>query len=87
MRITRRELRNIIREEFANGIPEFALQEVAIDTAKKARALILKYVQERAESEQHAREILQSAEETIHLVESDVHEVLAKRLSSFVRYV
>lgn len=87
MRITKRELRNIIREEFVNGIPEFALRELAIDSSKRARNLVAKYVQERAESEEHAREILKSAEETLHMFEGDVYEALVNRLSAFVRYV
>lgn len=87
IRLTRQQLSDLIREEFANGIPDFALRELSIDVSNKAKSLIVSFVQQRAESESHAREIMVASEEALQHIEDDVYDVLIKRLGSFVRYV
>lgn len=96
MNITRRALVKVIREEIAKsrlgedisrGIEEYRIRDIATHVMERAHDLIIDYAGQHAVSEEHRRDILQSASETLASIEDSVYALLYDKLGAYVRYV
>jgi len=84
MKISEHEPRQIIREEFMQGVPEFMLRQASNEFVDKISQHIQKFVATRAENPTHAREMLQSANETLNSLNEKVYALVEEKLWEFL---
>lgn len=97
MRLTRREIHDIVVEEakkiratrlsedFARGLPDFVVSDVAKNCAEDMRRHILRHVNQVAQNPRHKRELLTSAATLLRELEVEIKEKLTEKLESFVK--
>lgn len=88
MKITVKELRVLIREEFMRGIPEFATQEATTRFIDDVKALVKRYIETAKPSEfAQQREIYDSAHEMLSELEDEVNDLVQDRMYAFSRRI
>lgn len=85
MKMTQHELRQIIREEFMRGVPEFVLRQIAANCAKEVKSQTERFIQQRAETPARAKHMHTKANEALVELEKEVYELIEEKLFSFVQ--
>jgi len=78
-------VRSVVREDYARGIPDFALSQVASDVVRGVRHHIESHIQQIAHSSSRQRELLEAADDVLTEVETEVKELLEDKLAQFLR--
>jgi hypothetical protein len=85
MRISKGELREIIREEFMRGVPEFMLRKATDDCVSQVRAQVMKFIQVRSEDPTHRRELTKLADDAFEELDEKLYQTLEDSLYQFLQ--
>lgn len=85
IRITREELRQIIREEFMQGVPQFAVRQASDECIEKLKQFVKQYINRRAQSPVQAREMWEEASRTFDELDGELYDLIESRLWSFIQ--
>lgn len=78
-------IRKIIREELARGMPEFVMDKIAQDAAEAAKLHFVKYAQESTRADpQSQKAMLVKAAATTKKLEEELREVLKKHAIAYI---
>ena len=85
MKMTEHELRQIIREEFMRGVPEFVLRQIASNCAKDVKQQVERFIQQRAETSSRAKQMRNKANESLYELETKIYELIETQLVEFIQ--
>jgi hypothetical protein len=80
MKVTIKELKDIIREEQFRGVPEHAIREATRKYIAEIRQHLRRHVEQTRNSEVQAKDVLEKAEETFVQLEEEVNKVTDENL-------
>jgi hypothetical protein len=83
-RLTVKELRRLVREEYARGIPDFVTSNAASNCAEEMKRHLVRYVQQKAADPKTQRELLGRANASLEEMEKEIKEVIEKHMMSFI---
>jgi hypothetical protein len=78
------ELRKLVREEYARGIPDFVTTNAASNCAEEMKRHLVRYVQQKAADPRTQRELLGRANSALEDMEKEIKEVIEKHMMSFI---
>lgn len=79
------ETRKVVKEEYARGIPDFAISEVASEAAEGLKRHLRAYVNRMSQNPTHQRQMLASANEVVKELEQEIKAKLEDKLLKFLR--
>lgn len=85
MKIKLNDLKDVIREEFMKGVPEFMLREATDECVGKIRMHMKRYIQQRAQNPRHSREMMDEANATLDELETEMYELVEKKIWKFAQ--
>lgn len=85
MKMTQHELRQIIREEFMRGVPEFVLRQIASNCANEVKLQTERFIQQRAETPSRAKHMHKKANDALAELEKEIYDLIEEKLFSFVQ--
>lgn len=83
-RLTVKELRRLVREEYARGIPDFVTSNAASSCAEEMKRHLVRYVQQKVADSKTQRELLGRANVSLEEMEKEIKEVIEKHMMSFI---
>jgi hypothetical protein len=83
-KLTVGQLRKLVREEYARGIPDFVTSNAASNCAEEMKRHLVKYVQQKAADPRTQRELLGRANSALEGMEKELKEVIEKHMMNFV---
>jgi hypothetical protein len=83
-KITVKELRRLVREEYARGIPDFVTTNAASNCAEEMKRHLVRYVQQKAADPRTQRELLGRANSSLDDMEKEIKEVIEKHMMAFI---
>ena len=83
-RLTVKELRRLVREEYARGIPDFVTSNAASNCAEEMKRHLVRYVQQKANDPRMQRELLGRANVSLDEMEKEIKEVIEKHMMAFI---
>jgi len=78
------ELRRLVREEYARGIPDFVTSNAASNCVEEMKRHLVRYVQQKAADPKTQRELLIRANSSLDEMEKEIKEVIEKHMMSFI---
>jgi hypothetical protein len=82
-----KEIKKILREDYARGIPDFALEEAAVDAVEGLRRSIKAHIQQVVTDSSKQRQMLTAANVIMKEAQAEIKAVLEEKLSDFFRSV
>jgi GTP1/Obg family GTP-binding protein len=82
--LTVKDLRRLVREEYARGIPDFVTTNAASNCAEEMKRHLVRYVQQKSNNPQMQRELLGRANSTLADMEKELKQVIEKHMMAFV---
>ena len=79
------ETGKVLSEDYARGIPDFVLSQVAHDTADSMRQHLKRHITQIAQDPSKQRQMLAAANLTLEELEADVKQLLEDKLLDFMR--
>lgn len=79
------EVRQVLSEDYARGIPDFALTQVASDAVEGLRRHLKRHVTQTAQDPVKQRQMLAAANEVLAEAEVEIKEMLEEKLLKFTR--
>lgn len=79
------KIRQIIREEFMRGVPEFMLQQATDDCINNLRQHMKRFVATRADNPTHARELYTLVDETLQDLTEEMNVLIQDKLWAFMQ--
>lgn len=76
-----------LREDYARGIPDFALSQVAAEAAEGMKRHLKRYVLQTASDPVKQRQMLAAANEVLEELEDSMKELMEDKLLKFIRMV
>ena len=83
-KLTISQLRKLVREEYARGIPDFVTSDAASSCAEEMKRHLVKYVQQKSTDPRMQRELLARANSSLEAMEKDIKEAIEKHMLSFI---
>jgi hypothetical protein len=83
-RISVKDLRRLVREEYARGIPDFVTTNAASNCAEEMKRHLVRYVQQKANNPQMQRELLGRANASLEDMEKELKQVIEKHMMAFI---
>ena len=83
-RISVKDLRRLVREEYARGIPDFVTTNAASNCAEEMKRHLVRYVQQKANDPRQQRELLGRANVSLDDMEKEIKEVIEKHMMAFI---
>ena len=83
-RISIKDLRRLVREEYARGIPDFVTTNAASSCAEEMKRHLVRYVQQKANNPQMQRELLGRANASLEDMEKELKQVIEKHMMAFI---
>lgn len=77
--------KKVVREDLARGIPDFAFQEAARDSAEGLRRHIQRYILLNAKDPKTQRQMISSAVIMLKEVEDEIRQMLEDKMQDFLR--
>lgn len=87
MKIRARELRQVIREEFMRGVPEFALRKASQDCVDQLRDSIKRFILLRSENPAQQRQMIAAAAPVLEELEEKIYADIEDKLYQFLQQV
>jgi hypothetical protein len=88
MKLTQEQLRELIKEEFLRGVPEFVLRQATTKYVEDVRRQLFKYIMSnKSLTGQSQREALSAANEVLETLEEKANDLLEEQLFEFMRKV
>ena len=84
MKLTVRQLRLLVREEYARGIPDFVTTTAASNCAEEMKRHLVRYVSQKAADPRTQRELLGRAISSLDEMEKEIKEVIEKHMMQFI---
>ena len=81
------EVKYHLKDDYARGIPDFALSQVAADAAEGLKRHLKRHITQMANDPVKQRQMLASANTVLRELESEMKELLEEKLLKFVRNV
>lgn len=83
-KITVKELRRLVREEYTRGIPDFVTTNAASNCTEEMKRHLVRYVQQKAADPRTQRELLGRANSSLDDMEKEIKEVIEKHMMAFI---
>lgn len=83
-RLTVKDLRRLVREEYARGIPDFVTTNAASNCSEEMKRHLVRYVQQKANDPRAQRELLGRANASLDEMEKEIKEVIEKHMMAFI---
>ncbi len=82
--LTVKDLRRLVREEYARGIPDFVTSNAAAGCAEEIKRHLVRYVQQKAADPKTQRELLGRANISLDEMENEIKDVIEKHMMTFI---
>ena len=82
--ISIQDLRRLVREEYARGIPDFVTSNAASNCSEEMKRHLVRYVQQKAADPRTQRELLGRANSSLDEMEKEIKEVIEKYMMQFI---
>jgi hypothetical protein len=79
------EVRSSLREDYARGIPDFALSQVASETTESLKRLLKRNIQMTAQDPVRQRQMLAAANDVLEELEVEIKQLLEEKLLKYAR--
>lgn len=83
-KITIGELRRLVREEYARGIPDWTTSNAASNCVEEMKRHLVRYVQQKAADPKTQRDLLIRANVSLEEMEKEIKEVIEKHMMTFI---
>ena len=83
-KISIKDLRRLVREEYARGIPDFVTSNAASNCSEEMKRHLIRYVQQKAADPRTQRELLGRANSSLDEMEKEIKEVIEKYMMQFI---
>lgn len=83
-RLTVKDLRRLVREEYARGIPDFVTTNAASNCAEEMKRHLVRYVQQKSADPRMQRELIGRANASLDEMEKELKEVIEKHMMAFI---
>jgi hypothetical protein len=83
-KLTLGQLRKLVREEYARGIPDFVTLNAASNCSEEMKRYLVRYVQQKANDPRMQRELLARANSSLDAMEKEIKEVIEKHMMAFI---
>jgi len=83
-KLTVGQLRRLVREEYARGIPDFVTTNAASNCVEEMKRHLVRYVQQKAADPTSQRDLLARANSSLDEMEKEIKEVIEKHMLAFV---
>lgn len=88
MKVRLGDLRQVIREEYLHGVPEFELRQASTDFVDQLRKKIKKFILiNKSENPEDQREAIQAMNDVCDQLEEKVYDTIEDALFNFTRRV
>jgi hypothetical protein len=81
------EVKSVLKEDYARGIPDFAISQVAADATEGLKRHLRKHISQMASDPAKQRQMLAAANAVLRETEAEMKELLEEKLLKFVRSV
>ena len=81
------EVKSLLKEDYARGIPDFAISQVAADATEGLKRHLRKHISQMASDPAKQRQMLAAANAVLRETEAEMKELLEEKLLKFVRSV
>ena len=81
------EVKSLLKEDYARGIPDFAISQVAADATEGLKQHLRRHISQMASDPVKQRKMLASASQVLRELEGEMKELLEEKLLKFVRSV
>ena len=81
------EVKSVLKEDYARGIPDFALSQVASDATEGLKRHLKQHICQVANDPVRQRRMLTSASVVLRELEAEMKDLLEEKLLKFVRSV
>lgn len=79
------EVKSVLKEDYARGIPDFALSQVASDASEGLKRHLRRHINQMSADPVKQRQMLVAANEVLREIEKDMKELLEDKLMKFMR--
>jgi len=86
-KIISKEVESVLKEDYARGIPNFVLSQIASETTETLKMHLKRHIVQVASSPPKQREMYAAANESLKEFEKELKELLEEKLSFFLRNV
>ena len=83
-KLTLGQLRRLVREEYARGIPDFVTSNAASNCAEEMKRHLVRYAQQKSTDPRMQRELLARANNSLGDMEKEIKEVIEKHMLAFI---
>jgi hypothetical protein len=81
------EVKSVLKEDYARGIPDFAISQVAAVATEGLKRHLRKHISQMASDPAKQRQMLAAANAVLRETEAEMKELLEDKLLKFVRSV
>ena len=78
------QLRKLVREEYARGVPDFVTSNAAVNCSEEMKRHLVRYIQQKSADPRVQRELLVRLNVSLEDMEKDIKEVIEKHMMSFI---
>lgn len=82
-----KEVSNLLGEDYARGIPDFAFSQVASDSVEGLKRHLRRHITQVAQDPMKQRQMLAAANEVLAELEKEIKELLEDKMLKFNRKV
>lgn len=83
----KKQVRKSLREDYARGIPDFALSDIASEAAEGVKRHLRRYIQTTAPDPVKQRQMFAAASQVLRDLEKDLKAKMEDKLLEFIRSV
>lgn len=87
MKLSVADIRKIIREEYARGIPDFAISQIATDCAEDTKRQLVRFINQKSANPQQQRQLLSAANLVTKDLEKEIKEKIEEKLLDFLQRI
>ena len=84
LKLTVGQLRKLVREDYARGIPDFVTSNAASNCSEEMKRHLVRYAQQKANDPRMQRELLARANSSLEAMEKEIKEVIEKHMLAFI---
>ena len=84
VKLTSSQLRKLIREEFAKGIPDYAAAIIAENCKEEVKRILVNYVIQKSSDSTTQRALLAKTNITLKSLEKNIKDVIEQHLRDFI---
>jgi hypothetical protein len=84
-KIVSQEVKTVLKEDYARGIPDFALSQVSADAVEGLKRHLKKHIQQTSGDPAKQRQMLAASNEVLGELEVEIKQLLEDKLLKFIR--